>query len=77
MEEINWSKYGFSVRKDGGMQRDGFPLVLDEYEGFLVVWHIFNQDGIESQLIVSEKTIPATSQAVVLLLKAFNVPKNP
>ena len=77
MEEINWSKYGFTARKDGGMEREDFPLVLDEYSGFLVVWHVFNEDGLEGNIKISEGKIPATNQAVVLLLKAFNCPKLP
>lgn len=74
---IDWEKYGFKVRSDGGMEREDFPLVLDDYNGFLVVWLIRKEDGLEVDLKISEDKIPATNQAVVLLLKAFNCSKLP
>jgi hypothetical protein len=69
---IDWEKYGFKEDSTykGVYTRDGFPLTLWEEGGFLDVSYDF-------EYTISKDQIPATNQSVVLLLKAFNVPKNP
>lgn len=77
---IDWEKYGFKLLYQFDLyheldtyQREGFPFVLVPKDGFLKV--MYYDKG--TLYIFSKGLIPATNQSVVLLLKAFNVPKNP
>ena len=71
--EIDWIKYGFESDSEyeGLYGRGDFPFYLSEKDGCLVV----HDKNLEYTF--SEGNIPATNQAVVLLLKAFNCPKLP
>lgn len=74
---IDWVKYGFKpmkVNKDTVYTRLDFPLIIQEQNGFLSLVHV---PGDLGPSLVSSGKIPATNQAVVLLLKAFNCPKLP
>ena len=74
---IEWEKYGFKEDETGNgfYSREGFPLALAEEDGnSLTVYIDLIEDGCFRE--ISKGQIPATNQAVVLLLKAFNVPKN-
>lgn len=74
--KIDWEKYGFKKfdlpSKKVVYARVEFPLVLAEDDKYLTV--VVPKGNID---IISRGQIPATNQAVVLLLKAFNCPKLP
>lgn len=74
--EIDWAKYGFQEMTDwkGIYFREEFLLHLNEDNGFLRVSVGWDTDDPQ---VISFDKIPATNQAVVLLLKAFNCPKLP
>lgn len=79
---IDWEKYGFKsfrFNEKEIYQREGFPLVLIVENEFLTVicHNAAPLSSVKGPHIISTATIPATNQAVVLLLKAFNVSKNP
>lgn len=78
---IDWQKYGFkevpssSFIDKGWYERKDFPFQLYETSnGFLDVVKVYRDN---ETVEISSSTIPATNQAVVLLLKAFNCPKLP
>lgn len=75
--EIDWQKYGFKSHRVGNdtvWTRQDFPLIIQVQNDFLSLIHTPGNTGPS---LVSSATIPATNQAVVLLLKAFNCPKLP
>ena len=70
--EIDWIKYGFVEDSDedreGVYHRKDFPFDVWVVDGFLTLC-------INDEYTISKGKIPATNQAIVLLLKAFNLPK--
>lgn len=70
---IDWEKYGFKEDSEyvGLYNREDFPFYLSEHNDCLQVI------DKNMEYTFSKDTIPATNQAVVLLLKAFNCPKLP
>lgn len=74
--EIDWIKYGFEESEllKGEFTRKDFPFVLEVIDNHL---HVLYRHDTETEYTISLRDIPATNQAVVLLLKAFNCPKNP
>lgn len=69
---IDWMKYGFKENGIACYGRKDFPFELMEADGFISVFNPW-----ELRVPISSGRIPATNQAVVLLLKAFNCPKLP
>lgn len=67
---IEWEKYGFveDTEYKGAYHRKDFPFMIWERDGFLCL-------RVNDEYTVSKGNIPATNQSVVLLLKAFNLPK--
>lgn len=72
---IDWKKLGFHESKNWSGEkeyvRDDFPIHFQEENGFLTIYNVTSVDFFNHETEISSGTIPATTQAVRLILKAF------